>query len=254
MKAAAFIQARLGSTRLPEKVMLGLEGRTVLERVIERVAASRFVDEVIVVTTIHRQDMNIVKRCVENGVRVFCGSEDDVLDRFYQAAKLLNLENLVRITADCPLMDPEVIDQVLRRHFDSGADYTANVLEESFPDGEDVEVMRFTALKKAWEEADLLSEREHVTPYIRKHPEMFRFESVRCERDYSKLRWTLDNKEDYEVIKNVYAALYHENNLFGMNEILNYLESNPEDFAANKRIVRNEGYQKSLGHDKILNI
>ena len=161
----AIIQARTGSTRLPEKVLLDLEGQPVLSHIIKRVNASKLVTGILVATTVRKEDLAIVRLCSNANTRVFCGSENDVLDRYYQAAKLLEADNIVRITADCPLIDPSIIDEVVALHLKEKSDYTSNTMEESYPDGLDVEIFRFEALKKAWENACLASEREHVTPY-----------------------------------------------------------------------------------------
>lgn len=249
MKYLILIQARCGSSRLPGKVLLDLEGRTVLERVIERARRSKYADETIVVTTINMEDLKIVKVCADNGIRVFCGSEDDVLDRFYQVAKLLVPENIIRITADCPLMDPEMIDMVIEKHMKEGSDYTSNCIIESYPDGLDVEVFKFSALEKAWSDARLKSEREHVTPFIRNNPAVFNISSLKSEIDLSEKRWTLDNPEDYEFITKVYQGIFPKNSNFGMKDVLDFIKENQDIEGLNSNITRNEGYQKSLKED-----
>ena len=177
-KIIVIIQARVGSTRLSSKVLLDLEGRTVLERVVERTKKSEFVSDVIVATTVAAADLKIADLCASKGIRAYRGSENDVLDRYYQAAKLFEASHVVRITADCPLIDPKVIDDVLKLHLKEKSDYTTNTIKETFPDGEDVEVFTFAALTKAWKDAALSSEREHVTPYIRNHPEIFKHSNL----------------------------------------------------------------------------
>lgn len=254
MKIIAIIQARLGSTRLPGKVMLDLEGKTVLERVIERVKASRLINDVVVATTIEKKDLKIVGLCAANGISVYCGSEDDVLDRYYQAARLVGADRIVRITSDCPLIDPIIIDEVISSHLREKADYTSNGLKETFPDGLDTEVFSFKALKTAWKNAKLKSEREHVTPYIRNNMNIFKLTNFEYKEDLSKKRWTLDNPEDYEFIKNIYANIYFKNHLFGMKEILEFLQNNPEIEKINQNIMRNEGYLRSLKHDEIIDL
>jgi spore coat polysaccharide biosynthesis protein SpsF (cytidylyltransferase family) len=252
IKVACIIQARLNSSRLPGKVLFDIEGKTVLERVVERAKRSKFAKEVIVATTIRKDDLAIVNVCSSNGIRVYCGSEEDVLDRYYQVASLVQAENIVRITADCPLIDPDIMDKVIRLHFYKKADYSANTIKETFPDGEDVEVFKFETLKKAWENANLFSEREHVTAYIKKHPEIFKLVNLECKKDMSKKRWTLDDSKDYIFIKAVYENLYKKNPLFGMNEILRFISKNPKLERINKHIIRNEGYLKSLREDKVV--
>jgi spore coat polysaccharide biosynthesis protein SpsF (cytidylyltransferase family) len=254
MHIIAIIQARCGSTRLRKKVLLDLEGKTVLERVIQRVRGSELVTDVVVATTVAKEDLEIVKLCSGIGVSVYCGSEDDVLDRYYQAARLFKADHVVRITADCPLMDPKVIGDVIAYHLREKADYTSNIINETYPDGEDVEVFKFEALKKACQIANLASEREHVTSYIRKNPGIFRLASVEYKENLGRKRWTLDNPEDYEFVKAVYKNLYSQNPLFGMKEVLKFVGENPEIEKINQHITRNEGYLKSLREDKILNL
>jgi spore coat polysaccharide biosynthesis protein SpsF (cytidylyltransferase family) len=248
MNTIAFIQARMGSTRLPGKVLLDLAGKPVLQHVVERVQAAESIDEVIVVTTIHAHDLPIVGWCASHGIRVFCGSEDDVLDRFYQAAKLVLPDAMLRITADCPLMDPQVIDRVVHFFRAEHSDYANNVEHETYPDGLDVEVFRFAALEKAWKEATLISEREHVTPYIRKHPELFKVKVLDHAPSLAGMRWTLDQKEDFAFIKRVHEELGAGH--FGMQEVIDLLVCKPELQSINGSIVRNEGYLKSINQDQ----
>lgn len=252
MKIIAIIQARLGSTRLPGKVLLDLEGRTVLEHVIRKVKSSKLVNNVIVGTTINKEDLEIVKLCANLGINVYCGSEDDVLDRFYQIARLFKADHIVRITSDCPLIDPKVIDEVITLHVREKADYTSNTLKETYPDGEDIEVFTFAALKEAWNKANMSSEREHVTPFMRKNP-AFKLANLEYNKDISHKRWTLDNPEDYDFIESIYKNIYTKNPDFGMEEILKFLDKNPEIEKINQHINRNEGYLKSLKEDKFLN-
>ena len=245
------IQARFSAKRLPGKVLFGLEGKTVLERVVERVKKSRLIHEVAVATSINQKDSKIVKLCSVKRIRVYCGSEDDVLDRYFQAARLLEAGHIVRITADCPLIDPLLIDKVIRLHLKNKSDYTSNTLKETFPDGEDVEVFRFGALKQAWENAGFFSEREHVTAYIRKHPKSFKLVNLACHNDFSSKRWTLDEKADYKFIRLIYKRLYRKNRIFGIKDILGLLKRHPEYERINNGIIRNEGYLKSLREERV---
>jgi len=253
MKIIALIQARRGSTRLPGKVLLDLEGKTVLEHVIDRVSASRFINDVIIATTVRKEDLNIVKLCADLGISVYCGSVDDVLDRYYETARLFGADHIVRITSDCPMIDPSVIDDVIGLHLRENADYTTNTLKETYPDGQDVEIFTFGSLKNSWKNAKLASEREHVTPYIRKSPE-YKLVNMECRKNLSNKRWTLDNSEDYEFIKIIFENLYGRNPLFGMEEILKFIDEKPEIERINENIVRNEGYKKSLREDRLLNL
>lgn len=254
MNILGIVQARMSSTRLPNKVLLHLEGKSVLEHVVARIARAKLVGDVVVATTVKKEDLAIVRLCADLGYSVVCGSENDVLDRFYQAARLFEADHLVRITADCPMMDPSLIDGVVRLHLETGSDYTANILEETFPDGEDIEVFTFAALKTAWERANLGSEREHVTPFIRRHGELFKLTNLRAPRDLGGKRWTIDNAEDYEFLKKVFGALYPQNPFFGMDDVLQVLERHPEWEQINTHIARNEGYQKSLTEDKKVDV
>lgn len=244
------IQARFSATRLPGKVLLKLADKTVLEHVIRRVKRSRLINETIVATSINKADLGIVKLCSSIGVRAFCGCEDDCLDRFYQAARLFGADHIVRITADCPIIDPSIIDKVIRTHLAKRADYTANVIDPTFPDGEDVEVFTFSALKIAWQKARLISEREHVTPFMRNHPRSFKCVNVKNDKDVSGKRWTLDKPEDYKLLSAIYGNLYKKDRFFGMKEVLSFLKAHPEHECINGKIVRNEGYIKSLKNDK----
>lgn len=249
-KVYAIIQARLGSKRLPGKVLLNVLGKTILEYVIERVKKAKTLDDVVVATSVKKEDLQIVNLASKLGVSIYCGSEEDVLDRFYQAARLYGMQHIVRITADCPLIDPQVIDSGVNHYFESGADYCSNALERTFPDGEDVEVFSLNALQDAWKNATLLSEREHVSPYIRKHPEKFKLVNLKNERDFSKKRWTLDREEDFRFIKTVLESLYPTNPDFRMEDVLNFLHTNPQIEEINQDISPGEGYLKSLKEDK----
>src|SRR3989344_2648690 len=246
---AVIIQARMGSTRLPGKILFDLVGKTVLERVIERVQKSKLIDGVIVATTNLPEDDKVKKLCAKIGVPIFRGSEKDVLDRYYQTAKQFHVKHIVRITSDCPLIDATVIDQVIQLYTKSRVDYASNILKETFPDGEDTEVFSFVCLGVAWKNAILPSEREHVTPYIRHHPKVFRLKNLTHTPNLSHFRWTLDEKRDYLFLKKVYEKLEYNNSYFTMNDILAILTSNPKLQNINANIIRNKGYLKSLDED-----
>lgn len=253
MKVEAIIQARMSSTRLPGKVLMDLEGKPVLEHVVERVSACKYINEIIVATTNKKEDDAISKLCKKIGVNIYRGSEEDVLDRFYQAVKSFVPDHIVRITADCPLIDPEVIDSVIKLHLKNNADYSSNTLKETYPDGEDVEVFTFKALEKSWKSAKLRSEREHVTPYIRKNFSLFKLCNLEYRENLSNKRWTLDERRDYEYIKIIYKNLYKKDSCFGMKDILKFIENHPEVEKINRDIMRNEGYMKSLKNDMAIN-
>ncbi len=245
----AIIQARMGSTRLPNKVLMELEGKAVLGHIVERVGQSRFVDDIIVATTIDRRDLKIVEYCASRSIRVFVGSENDVLDRYYQAARALGAGNIIRITSDCPMIDPEIIDMIGQRHEQEKVDYSSNTLEETYPDGLDAEIFSFAALENAWKNATLKSDREHVTPFIKKSPNLFKLCSVKNTEDLSRLRWTIDQPEDYEFLKTIFAAVYTKNPRFRMKDAMEAIRNNPRLEEINSGIIRNEGYMKSLKND-----
>ena len=250
MKYLAVIQARCGSTRLPEKVLKDIDGKPALLRMLERVSESKYIDEIVVATTINKEDLKIVQLASENNYRVFVGSANDVLDRYYQASRLFQPEYVIRLTADCPLLDWRVIDSAIESMDETSDDLS--MLTETFPDGQDVEIVRFASLETAWKEAKLSSEREHVTLYIKNHPEKF------CLQDYKNTlgnmiaeRWTLDEPEDLEVIRSVYRH-FSPNVDFSLKDIYDYLQSHPEIRDINQGFVRNEGLQISLANDKIV--
>ncbi|MCA9160881.1 MAG: glycosyltransferase family protein, partial [Planctomycetales bacterium] len=204
----AVIQARMSSSRLPGKVLLPIVGRPMLLHQIERIERAASVDTVIVATSTDATDDPIAAMCEANAKPVFRGSLDDVLDRYYQAVRIFSPSTVLRLTADCPLSDPAVIDTLVRVHQETKSDCTSNSREVSFPDGLDVEVVQTAVLERIWKEATEPFHREHVTAYLYDHPEEFRITHVRNELDYSRFRWTVDYPEDYVFVKEVYARLY----------------------------------------------
>lgn len=255
MKYLAIIQARCGSSRLPGKIMKDLCGEPMLLRMIERVQQSRLVDEVMVATTIERNDLPVIALCAQHGIRVFAGSENDVLDRFYQAAKLLNPDYVIRLTADCPCFDPALLDKAISE-MNIESDYLA-MMSETLPDGLDLEIIRFLALRKAWKEARLKSEREHVTQYIVKHTDLFCCQDfVPTEGYFGDERWTVDEPEDFEVVSKVYEHFYDGNAVvpFSYKDVLAFLDSHPEIKQINARFSRNEGLAKSLREDCVVTL
>ena len=247
MRTVAIIQARTGSTRLPAKVLKHLAGKTVLEHVIVRVRAAAFVDEVIIATTTSPTDDPIVALAEACGVRWSRGSESDVLSRYFYAAQEAKADVVVRITSDCPLLDPALLDDLIGRFLDAiqegrGVDYLSNTLERTFPRGLDAEIFSFEALEKAHREAKRPHEREHVTPYVHQQPDLFTLVGVRNEVDLSHHRWTLDTSEDFAFIQAVYKALHREDALFTTQQILKLLDERPALPKINAHIE-----QKSLG-------
>ncbi|MGE5396032.1 MAG: cytidylyltransferase domain-containing protein [Chitinophagales bacterium] len=237
-KIGAIIQTRMGSTRLPGKVMLNLCGKPVIHHVIDRVLQSKYIEQVIIATTVDERDRIIVDavRGYHSRATTFRGSEEDVLDRYYQAAVENALETVVRITSDCPLIDPGVSDLVVSRYLEGNFDYVSNTIERTYPRGLDTEAFSFQSLEKAWKEANRPEEREHVTPYIWRYPEKFRLGSVVSEVDFSGHRWTLDTVEDWEFIQAVYNYLYQGSNDFLLPEVLALLNTRPELTGINANV------------------
>ena len=250
MKYLVIIQARCGSSRLPSKVLKDLCGKTVLERVIERVRRSKYVDEVMIATTLNKEDIPIVRLVSGLGLRVFAGSSSDVLDRYYQAAKLVQPEYVIRITADCPVFDSKLLDDAIEK-MKPETEYMA-ALSETLADGLDLEIMKYDVLKKAWKEAALASEREHVTMYIKNHKDRFVVQDYVS--DLGNLhdeRWTIDEPEDYEFIKAIYEHFDFSNKQnFDSKDILEFLEENKNIREINRGFIRNEGLLISLKNDK----
>lgn len=247
----AIVQARMGSTRLPGKVLKEICGKTVLWHVVNRLRAARNIDSVLIATTTEASDDPVVSWCRENRVAHFRGSLDDVLDRYYRAAGFCGARTIVRITADCPLIEPTLVDRVIEKFAADGCDHAG--VASSFPDGLDAEVFSFEALKKAHAEARLASEREHVTPYIWKNPQTFRLGAVHSETDLSKMRWTVDDEKDFRFVTKVFEGL-GAGRVFHMDDVLEFLRKNPELLEINSQTMRNEGYAKSLKEDKVVGI
>lgn len=249
MSIVAILQARTSSSRLPNKVLKPILGTPMLQHQIERVSRSKLVDQLVVATSVESSDDELVGLLEHLGVHVYRGSLDDVLDRFYQAALELKPSHVVRLTGDCPLIDPVVIDDVIAYHIETGADYTSNVYPPSFPDGLDVEIMTLSTLENAWKAASLASDKEHVTSYIRNKKSVFSVRNLENKKDLSALRWTVDELNDFDFVSEIYAHLYRDNPEFNMMDILNLLVAKPELGIINQGYVRNEGYFKSLLKD-----
>jgi len=252
MKVAAIVQARMGSTRLPGKVMKDIVGKPMLWHIINRLKKTKLIDSITIATTGKEIDKPILKLAEDLGIDSFAGSEEDVLDRYYQAAKKFGVDVVVRLTADCPLIDPRIIDKVIQRYLKGDCDYAANTLKRTYPDGLDVEVFSYMALEKAWKEAKWASEREHGTPYIWKNPDKLMLANVENSVNYSHLRWVVDEKEDLEFVRQVYGHLYREGGLFYMEDVLDLLRKYPHLKQINQGIATNEGYAKSLRKDRMV--
>lgn len=249
-KISIITQARVGSTRFPQKVLQKINGDTMLGLHINRLQKSRRADSIIVATTLEENADKIVEIGKNKGVKVFQGSTNDVLDRFYNAALLELPDYVVRVTSDCPLIDSELLDKVIEMAILRNLDYCANVLKQEYPDGQDIEVFKFTALEKAWKEATLKSDREHVTPYIRRNSsyfniDMFQSANFDAPNNFNDIRMTVDEKVDLETIRILVEALGTEKSWMAYTK---YIIENKTKFS-NQKIIRNEGFNKSLLND-----
>jgi len=252
MKIILITQARIGSTRFPNKVTIPLDTSTLLGVHLERVKKAKMVTEWVVATT-NEKGVNAITDIAQNaGVSVYRGALNDVLDRFYHAALPFNPNYIVRVTSDCPLLDPNLIDAVIEHTISCQADYGANIFIEEFPDGQDVEVFTFASLEKAWKEAKLSSEREHVTPYIRNNSNLkggryFKSVHYSAPSNFNHVRMTVDEPKDLEAIEILVSKLGLEASWEVYTE---YIINNIHEFK-NQDIIRNEGYLKSLKFDQI---
>ncbi len=240
MKIVAIIQARMGSTRLPRKVLMELIGEPLLAHVVKRTGRAKTISNIVVATTVKQMDDVIVQLCQQNGWLCFRGDEQDVLDRYYQAAVEYQADVIVRITSDCPLIDPEIIDRVVGEYLKNPSlDYVSNTLApRTFPRGLDVEVVSFAALKCAWKEDNNHEWREHVTPYIYRHPEKFSIGTVVNDKDLSYMRWTVDTSEDLDFVLRIYEHFRHDR--FSWKEVLALLEKHPEWLEINRHIKQRQ--------------
>lgn len=236
MKTLAIIQARMGSTRLPGKVMQDLAGEPMLVRVVNRTRRAQMIDEVIVATTDLAQDDVLEQLCTDRHWLCFRGSENDVLDRYYQVARAFGADVVVRITSDCPLIDPEVVDQVVRAYQASPqVDYTSNTLPpRTFPRGLDTEVFGFDLLERLWKQDTNPATREHVTQYVYKNLDQFQTRGVTHSEDLSHWRWTVDTLEDLAFVRKIYA--HFENDTFSWREVLALLAQHPQWHAINAHV------------------
>lgn len=240
VKTVVIIQARMRSTRLPGKVLMDIAGRTMLSWVVRRAQKAKKIDGVLVATTLSAADQAVEKECQRLSVPVVRGSELDVLDRYQRAAAFAGAEAIVRITADCPFIDPAVVDDVVTVLQKTGADYASNILRRTFPRGLDCEIMTADALERAWREACLPHEREHVTPYLYEHPELFHLENIEHATDLSQFRLTVDTEEDLRLARAIYERLGKREDL-PWQDITALLESDPALAQINRSIQ-----QKSL--------
>lgn len=220
----------MGSTRLPGKVLKKVLGKSLLEFQVERIRRSKLINEIVIATTTKDDDEPIINLCNELLLKYYRGPEDDVLTRYYKAAELFHADIIVRITSDCPLIAPAIIDQCVKYYLENteNYDYITNMQNASYPRGMDVEVLPFKVLEKAFIEAKLSFEREHVTPYIYNHPEIFRIGSIEYKEDISQYRLTVDTIEDFMLIKQLLEIIYPNCPNFTLENILDVLRENPE--------------------------
>jgi glutamate-1-semialdehyde 2,1-aminomutase len=245
LKTVALVQARMGSTRLPGKVMMPILGIPMIGLLLTRLSGCKCIDQIALATSDDPGNVPLTAYVRELGYVVYQGSEDDVLDRYYHAAKEAGADAVVRITGDCPLIDPVLVDAVIEKFHESGVDYVANISPPTYPDGLDVEVFSWQALETAWKQASEAGQREHVTPFIRESGP-FSQASVSHAIDHSDKRWTVDEPEDFEVVRSVFEH-FHPRCDFGWLEVLALSKQHPEWFMGNQHLIRNEGAQLGTG-------
>ncbi|NFF82040.1 acylneuraminate cytidylyltransferase [Clostridium botulinum] len=244
MKVVCIVQARVGSTRLPGKVLKEICGKTVLEHDVNRLKLVPNIDEIVIATTVESQDDKILYEANRLGIKCFRGSENDVLSRYYFAAKENNADIVIRVTSDCPCLDYKILEDMINVFLskNNNFDYMNNTIDRTYPRGYDVEIFSFDALKKAFNNAVKDYEREHVTPYLYDLNNKFRILSYKNSKDYSKYRVTLDTKEDLQVIKAIYEALFKKKGYFLLGDVIEFLNKHPEIVQINASIE-----QKKLG-------
>jgi len=240
MRTVVIIQARTSSTRLPGKIFKEVLGKTLLEYHLERVRDIKNVDEIVIATTVNPQDDKIYDFSRKHKVACFRGSEDDVLDRYYRAAVEYKAEAVVRLTSDCPLIDPDVVDVVVTAFQENSEifDYASNTLERTYPRGLDCEIFPMAVLSEIHDLAVEKADREHVTAYIYKHPEKYRLLNVPHILDISRYRWTVDTSNDFELVRRMLEALYPINPKFRLKDCLRLFEKNPDWEKINRHIVQ----------------
>lgn len=239
----------MDSTRLPGKVMLNIDEKNpIIYYVIKQISESRLCDQIVIATTTLPEDEEIVKFAKNMSVPCFRGSAEDVLDRYYQCAKIFSFSTIIRITSDNPLIDPKLVDDAISFYKSNSYDYVTNCKPRTFPQGTEVEIFSFNALEKIWKNARKLSEREHVTPYFYNNPDQFKMFNIKNNEDISQLRWTVDREKDLELVKKIILKIKKSPIL--MKDILELFQKEPELMNINKSYVLDEGYLKSLEMDK----
>lgn len=241
----AIVQARVNSTRLPNKIFLDIVGKPLIEHIINRLSASKKINKIIIATSMNPMDDKLENWCKLKNLYCFRGSENNVLERFYFASKEFNSSIIVRITADDPFKDPQIIDEVIEMLQRYSLDFAYNNNPPSFPEGLDTEVFTFDALEKAYLNSTDVFEHEHVTQYFYRHPELFKQKNLNYSQDISYLRWTIDREEDLKMARIVYKYLYSKNNIFLFNDILDLIDKNPWIAEINSKVEKSAMYRRN---------
>lgn len=239
----AIVQARSGSTRLPGKIFKTLAGKPMIWHIVDRLSHAKMLDKIIIATTTLFEDDLVEQFCNINNISFYRGSSNDVLSRYYETAKIYNADIVIRVTSDCPVIDPVIIDAMLMQFIqEDHIDYLSNTLDRTFPRGLDAEIFTFATLEKTFKETKLDYEQEHVTPYIYHNPDKFNIKNYANETDLSSYRWTVDTAEDFRLIEEIYSCLYLQGKIFLFKDILQLLENRPDLTKINQEIR-----QKKLG-------
>jgi len=248
-KIILVIQARTGSTRFPQKVLKLIQNKPMIWHVINRVKKIPKIDNIVLATTKKKSDLVLTKIAKRSNINYFQGETNNVLSRYYECAKHFDADIIIRITSDCPLIDPKLIDKMLNYFLEHNYDYLSNTLKPTFPDGLDVEIFSFIALEKAFSLAQWKSEIEHVTPFIKKNPKIFKLFNFENSKNLSNMRMTVDEPIDLKLVRSIYRKLKPKK-IFSLNEILKIISANPKILLSNKNIKRDSGYKKSVKYDQ----
>jgi len=247
-KITVMIQARTDSTRFPRKTLANIENKSMIWHVINRVKKIKSVEQIALITTRKKNDKILLKIAEKNDIIGFVGATHDLLSRHYQCALKIDADPIIRITSDCPLTDPQLVEKILQFYLEHNYDYVTNTISPTYPDGLDVEIFSLSALKKTNRYATLRSEREHVFPYFTKNPKKFKLYNYENKKNLSNHRWTVDQKEDLKFVRQIYSYMKPKT-IFSMNDVLKLLKKYPALLTINSGIKRNEGFTKTLKHD-----
>ena len=252
MLIGCIVQARMGSTRLPGKVIMKIENNdTMIDFVIHQLQFSKTLNKIIIATTTLSEDDQIINSLDQKQINFFRGSDQNVLTRFYDCAKFYSLDVIVRITSDCPLIDPQIVDQLIKKFLEGDCDFVSAGFPRTFPQGSaDIEVFSFKTLEKVWLEAKKSSDREHVCTYFYNNPKKFKIKKVPNTSDYSNFKWSVDRENDLKFVKEIVKRIPQRPIL--TDYILNLLKNEPELIDINKNFIFEEGYKKSIKEDEKL--